>query len=867
MHCMRFQCPRTVRIAPMDTGSQESSYIYLQGMPPSGYPQVVDDTQQSSCHHCAMACTNAPLVQSMSCHAYSCDYSVETKNYRCRLFSLPIPTSTMGHGTGGQHLCVLRTCLMETRCHDGYQRVKGFAYLSDALGSSSITGQNSTKPQTNKCAACALQCTDNTSCVAYQCSNTLNYCHIFASRAVNSTITVSNVVFCARIPDENCDWPYGTLATATDCRCGQNGEICLAGTRCKIDGISQIGTCLPTTPSCTTDANCPCHMGTCAANNRCVNCDDPGCPSAMYAVCGADNTTYDNACYASCNQTSVVHNGTCGQVAPYPNCTDDLVSSGLVCGSDGKTYLHKCALIASLGSLIGAAKGECKRQCMSGETECTCGTEYCSNGANGTTVCTDLSSNNGTSTTCKPPCDSISSTACACNINGTFTECRTGTFCVIDALGHGSCGAECDSCDFASSLCACEDNELCASGEWCEDGQCVPRCEKGNPQDKCRCGSSAGSTCGVRAIDGQNMHTLCPSVETEGRSSNNTCMPACTGEWAINCICVEGGRRELANAYEAGGPYVCINGTSREKVCSAENLSNCRCGKHMVLCGNTADNVRTYCNATRTTDIGACVAECSNYDSAGAYPNNCACPSSTDATTNTVDFCEEHTYCDATSPNKFACTPGCENRFGEAANDDACICAAGVQCGQNKPFCLNPLTNSTSINTDRRCRKAAVRACTAQDGSAPSSKNFCLCGGEAICGAKQTCVGGTVKQCLDSTIKNCPNSCVAEPCKCDNDLCPVGYLCVQMGKTRRACTPPIKRCKANNLENCLCGPSDKSVICPSSSRCTEPGPRGTCQPIPSPWWENPHKEHCAATELVTPLSFSSRKKHSHLLGE
>lgn len=67
-------------------------------------------------------------------------------------------------------------------------------------------------------------------------------------------------------------------------------------------------------------------------NERCEN----KCPNNEVTICGTDNNTYKNSCYAQCNDAGVKHYGKCTN-----RCLDADYTP--VCGDDGVTYWNSCA--------------------------------------------------------------------------------------------------------------------------------------------------------------------------------------------------------------------------------------------------------------------------------------------------------------------------------------------------------------------------------------------------------------------------------------------------------------------------------------------------------------------------------------------
>jgi hypothetical protein len=71
------------------------------------------------------------------------------------------------------------------------------------------------------------------------------------------------------------------------------------------------------------------------------------CPDIYQPVCGIDNKTYNNACHAGCVHIQIKHEGVCEEAPNVPNTTlpyscecPDIYQP--VCGIDNKTYNNAC---------------------------------------------------------------------------------------------------------------------------------------------------------------------------------------------------------------------------------------------------------------------------------------------------------------------------------------------------------------------------------------------------------------------------------------------------------------------------------------------------------------------------------------------
>lgn len=93
------------------------------------------------------------------------------------------------------------------------------------------------------------------------------------------------------------------------------------------------------------------------------------CAEIYAPVCGVDDVTYSNACFAGCEDIEVAHEGECGQ----SECVCEKIYAP-VCGVDGRTYGNACE--AACGSVTIDYEGECSDVLCLAENSCQEG-QFC----------------------------------------------------------------------------------------------------------------------------------------------------------------------------------------------------------------------------------------------------------------------------------------------------------------------------------------------------------------------------------------------------------------------------------------------------------------------------------------------------------
>jgi len=556
-------------------------------------------------------------------------------------------------------------------------------------------------------------------------------------------------------------------------------------------------------PDPTWPQNCKEGMYWDAGAGQCMPGDMPGCMDNWAPVCGYDNITYSNECYASQANVSISYWGECAPTdTPIPPgsgwCGDGICDGNEYCPQDceGDTP-------PSTGGWCGDGmcdsyedQWSCPSDCGGGE-DWTCntwvGADQACNPATGICCSNVMCSNPYGPGTCPSDGETGWCGDGMCNSNETYNTCPEdcGDFgCDYDGICDSdetmtSCPADCEGAG------ACPPSSYTTSSGACDYSFCPSGCSFDNQGCPSGCITDSGTACDYDGIcESNESYGSCPNDCTVDIYCGNGACESGEDEWSCPSDC--GGMTTGCGSYTdsgsctSSGECVWCEGESTPYSCfGTEHV----CGETTGWCGDgICDSDESY---------GSCASDCTE----DIYCGNGACESGED---------------------EWSCPSDCSG--GDMT------CNTWVTTGQS----CDPTTGTCC--SDGMCSNMSG------PGTCESSGSGCQCdwGWSDIC----DCSGGSGAYCGngicdgDETYGSCPSDCTVD-IYCGDGACDSGedeWSCPEDCGPSYVCGDGM--CDAGEDEwSCPsdCGPSDvcgdgmcsgmeDSWSCPSDCGSTEPPP-------------------------------------------
>lgn len=533
--------------------------------------------------------------------------------------------------------------------------------------------------------------------------------------------------------------------------------------------------------ACTVDS-CDATTGTCRHDP--LDCDD-------------GNPCTNDVCYAygfpstvGCRHPGFVSGTACNDGNP---CT----------GADACDGSGLC-----LGSVLGAGSA-----CDDGNV-CTSGDVCDGSGAcSGTPLPAGAECDDHNACTRGERCAAASDSTVTCQ-GGTTPSCDDGLLCTSDSCDPitGDCvnvpldcndGNPCtdDVCDPAAGTCArttregaCDDRNICTTGEFCSNGNCLG----GSPAN---CGW--GGQCGLSICLPYEQRCLIADQSPTG------CPPP--GECGNHYDCVNG----FCRFVQGSGPLPCSDGNP----CTTEFCVRGGCTVQLLLSGTACDD-GSACTLNDLCQTGRCTGTPACSDGDACTSDLCDPAAGTCLGTQPVN-CDDGNPCTTDS-----CDPagGCAHILNSNPCDDANACTTGDVCASG--VCRGTLAvtcaDDGNICTDDFCDRATGACIHPNNFFSCNDSNPCTIGDHCTDGS---CQPGQPRVCNDFNVctedhcdlatGNCVTRPVGGPCS-DGNACTVDDTCVD-GVCRPGAPP-----------NCDDGNSCTTDGCATFAGCSHTIITGTC---------------------------------------
>ena len=593
--------------------------------------------------------------------------------------------------------------------------------------------------------------------------------------------------------------------------------------------IQHVGECEPDPTQCKSNESCAkgqyCdkEAGDCDGEGVCAGTPD-ACIEIYDPVCGCDETSYSNSCFAAAAGVNVMHEGKCepvviecehteqcpeGSYCAKETCSGvgicEAVPAGCpdvwdpVCGCDGQTHGNSCEAAAAGVNI--AYKGECEPVNVVCKSNLNCAKgEYCSKEVGSC-------SGYGVCTTMPDVCIAIYDPVCGCDETTYSNKC--------DAASHGVTIAHLGKCE--PVIKECDDNSVCADGEYCE--------------------KTAGDCNGAGIC--QAKPTVCtlqlnPICGCDGQTYSNACIAAAAG---VN-IKHKGLCEPEPTGCESNADCISADGDASQ-YCAKES-GNCdgkgKCTDKPQGCPDVWDPI---CGCDATTYGNSCEAAAAgmNIKHDGECEVIALCK--TDAQCAAGEYCQKKDgNCDGLGQcvvKPEVCTKdlfpvcGCN---GETFGNACLASAAGVSVAHTGACKPTTCTSNSQCAADHYCAKEPGD-CNGE-GQCTLKPNICIDIYDPVCGCDQkTYSNGCAAAGAGVNVLHAEEcAIVGNTCE-SNDECADGKYCDKGAGNcdgKGKCTAKPELCPLVYKPVCACDGSTYSNSCAAASAGVSVHYQGECKP-------------------------------------